>query len=295
MPSSSIVTGPSLWLATTTSSSVIAEAIQSACRCETSPESAVTRPPPPRWAIRFPRSSSPNSAGPRLETMVSGCVSGTPRLYQAARKRPPKPALQPEVGEDPHPIEQQPRREEALTRALLPRPPQPAAQLRVLQDLDAPLGRLLRRGDEVAVLAVDDLQRDPADVPADRRAPLPERLRHSQPEPLADRLLHDDVGLRLECVHLDRADVVEVVEDLDVRIRAGVLEGAVEELPALGVVGRHRTDQSQLHVGDLFGDLPVGVDHANRVFPRVEAGDLADHRPVDVDPELVADEGRVVG
>ena len=48
MPSTSIATGPSLSLATATSSSVIAEAIQSALRWETSPESAVTSPPPPR-------------------------------------------------------------------------------------------------------------------------------------------------------------------------------------------------------------------------------------------------------
>ena len=41
--------------------------------------------------------------------------------------------------------------------------------------------------------------------------------------------------------------------------------------------------------------VAVGVDHADRVLPGVEAGDLGDQRPVDVDPELVADEGGVVG
>ena len=41
--------------------------------------------------------------------------------------------------------------------------------------------------------------------------------------------------------------------------------------------------------------VAVGVDHAHRVLPGVEARDLGDQRPVDVDPELVADEGGVVG
>jgi hypothetical protein len=41
-----------------------------------------------------------------------------------------------------------------------------------------------------------------------------------QAEALARRLLDDDVGVRLEGVDLDRADVVEVVEDVDVRVAA---------------------------------------------------------------------------
>src|SRR5215210_3932562 len=276
-----MVVAPRASLATSTSSSVIAEAIQSACRCETSPESAVTRPPPPRWTIRFPRSSRPNSAGPRLETIVSGCFSGTHRLYQ--------PRLYAEVGEDPHPVEQQARAEEALARALLAGPPEPASQLRVPQDLDAALCGLVRGGDQVAVLAVDDLQGDAAHVTADRRPPLPERLGDRQPEALADRLLQHHVRLRLERVDLDRPDVVEVVEDLDVGIRSGVFERAMEELPALRIVCGHRADQRELYLRDLLGHLPVGVDHADRVLPRIEAGDLRDHRPIDVDSELVTD------
>ncbi len=153
----------------------------------------------------------------------------------------------------------------------------------------------LGRGDEEAALAVLDLQRDAADVAADRRPSLPQRLGHRQPEALADRLLDRDVGLRLEGVDLDRPDVVEVVEDLDVGVGVGVLEGVVEELPALGVVGRHRADQRELDARGLLLDHPVGVDHAHRVLPGIEARDLADQRPVDVDAELVADEGGVVG
>src|SRR4051795_11539404 len=238
MPSSSIVTGPSVSLATATSSSVIADATQRALRCETRPESAVTRPPPPRWAIRSPRSSRPNSAGPRFETIVRG-RSGTHRLYQGGGHTPNGCALRIEVREDPQPVEQQARGEEPLARPLLAGAAQLSAQLGVLQDLDGAPGGLVGRGDEVPVLAVDDLQRDAADIPADRRPALPERLGDGQAEALPDRLLHDHVGLRLEGVHLDRADVVQVVEDLDVGVIARVLEGAVEDLPALGVVCGH--------------------------------------------------------
>ena len=111
-----------------------------------------------------------------------------------------------------------------------------------------------------------------------------------QPEALARRLLDHDVRERLERVDLDRADVGEVVEDVDVRIAVGVRERGVVEVPALGVVRRHRADQRELHVGPLGLDQPVRVDHAHRVLPRVEARDLAHHRPRRVDAELLADE-----
>src|SRR3954454_8262850 len=295
MPSSSISTGSLLSLAKATSSSVIAEAIQSAFRCETSPESAVTKPPPPRWTMRFPRSSTPNSAGPRLETIVRGWLSGTPPLVSGSTGAAAGGALRIELGEHPQPVGEQARGQDPPTRPLLAGAAEPAAELGVLEDRGGALGGFVRGRDQVAVLAVDDLQRDATHVAADRRAPLPERLGDGQPEALPDRLLHDHVGLRLEGVHLDRPDVVQVVEDLDVGIGLGVLEGAVEELPALGVIRSHRADQGELHLRELLGDLAVGVDHADRVLPGVEAGDLGDQRAVDVDAELVADEGGVVG
>ena len=77
---------------------------------------------------------------------------------------------------------------------------------------------------------------------------LPDRLGDGQAEALARGLLHDHVGVGLERVDLDRADVVEVVEDVDVRVAVGVGDRRVEEVPALGVVGGHRADQRELHV-----------------------------------------------
>ena len=57
--------------ATTRSSSVIALAIHVTSWCETRLRSAVTRPPPPRRAIRSPWAPRPNDTGPRLETTIS--------------------------------------------------------------------------------------------------------------------------------------------------------------------------------------------------------------------------------
>ncbi len=135
----------------------------------------------------------------------------------------------------------------------------------------------------------------PAHVAADERPRLPQRLGDGQAEALAGGLLDHHVGLRLERVDLDRAHVVQVVEDVDVGVAVGVGHRLVEELPALGVVGGHRTDQRQLHLGDVLLDQPVGVDHAHRVLPRVEARHLAQQRAVHVDSELVAHVRGVLG
>ncbi len=176
----------------------------------------------------------------------------------------------------------------------LPSPPERLAERRVAQDVERARRALLDGVDEVARLAVGDLQRDAADVAADERPALPQRLGDGQAEALARRLLDHDLGERLEGVDLDRADVVEVVEDVDVRVAVRVRERRVVEVPALGVVGRHRADERELHLRPLLLDQPVGVDHAERVLPRVEARDLADHRARRVDPELLADELRVL-
>src|SRR4051812_23232529 len=93
----------------------------------------------------------------------------------------------------------------------------------ILEDLEGTRGCLLRRIDEEATLSILDLQRNPPYIAADRRACLPKCLRDGQPEALASRLLQDHVGLRLERIDLDRADVVEVIQDLDVGVAGSVL------------------------------------------------------------------------
>ena len=75
----------------------------------------------------------------------------------------------------------------------------------------------------------------------------------------------------------------------------GVVHGALEELPALGVVGGHRADQGELEVREPLLDHAVRVDDPQRVLPGVEARDLEHQRPLDVQAELVDDVGRVLG
>ena len=101
--------------------------------------------------------------------------------------------------------------------------------------------------------------------------------------------------VHLERVHLDTADVVQVREDVDVRIALGVADGLVVVVPALGVVVRHRANERELHLGEALLHLTVGVDHAQRVLPGIEARDLRQQRPLDVDSELVDDVGRILG
>ena len=66
-------------------------------------------------------------------------------------------------------------------------------------------------------------------------------------------------------------------------------------VPALRIVVRHRADERELHVRVPRAHEPPGLDHAERVLPRVEAGDLGDQRALDVDPELVDDVRGVLG
>src|SRR5262245_61135509 len=116
---------------TATSSSVIAEAIQSASRCETRPERAVTRPPPPRRTARCLAASSSNCAGPRLETMISGSESAIP--FQPT---PSAAALCLQIAEQLQPVAQEAWREELLAGVFLARPPEALPQFGIAEDLE---------------------------------------------------------------------------------------------------------------------------------------------------------------
>ncbi len=139
--------------------------------------------------------------------------------------------------------------------------------------------------------AVVDLVHDPAGRSADHRVALPHRLGHDQPEPLTCRLLDHHVTARLERVDLQRvgqvvaAQPVQRAQHVDVGVVPGVGEGRGVELQALRVVVRHVAHQRQLHVRHALLHQPVGVDHAQRVLPRIEPGDLGHQRPAAGDPE----------
>ena len=112
----------------------------------------------------------------------------------------------------------------------------------------------LRRGldvvDEEAVHAVFDLQRDAAAPAADDRPALPQSLAHGEPEAFAQRLLHHDVGRALERVDLHVADLLDVRQQVDVVVAGARFVGQLPVVEALGIVGRHRAREHELHVGN---------------------------------------------
>src|SRR5215204_1244061 len=155
MPSIEISTGPPCSADTAMSSSVIADAIQSASRWETRPERAVTSPPPPRLTVRSPLSSRSNCAGPRLETMIKGSLS---TLTLSPYPRSAGSRLGVELAEQLQPVAQQAGGEELPPGVFLAGPPQALAQLGVAENLHAPLRAGLGRVDQKAALAIVDLQ-----------------------------------------------------------------------------------------------------------------------------------------
>src|ERR1700727_2912044 len=104
------------------SSSLIAEAIQSASRWETSPESAVTSPPPPRRTVRLPSSSRSNWAGPRLETMIRGALGIRAKVTGGGKgPGPGRRGSGVESDQEVEPVAQEARREELAAGVLLAR------------------------------------------------------------------------------------------------------------------------------------------------------------------------------
>ena len=130
--------------------------------------------------------------------------------------------------------------------------------------------------DEVAVHAVVDLERDAAAAPADDRPALPQPFADGEPEALAQRLLDHDVGRALERVDLHAADLLDVREQVDVGVAGARVVGELPVVEALGVVGRHRAREHELHVGNSLAHDAVRLDDADRVLPRVEPAHLHD-------------------
>ena len=139
---------------------------------------------------------------------------------------------------------------------------------------------LLDRVDEVAVLAVADLQHDAAGAAADDRPALPEPLAHGEAEALAQRLLDHDVGDALERVDLHVPTCWMFESRWMSRSPARAASVSLPDLEALGVVGGHRAREHELRVGHLLAHDAERLDDADRVLPRVVAAHLAHDRPV---------------
>ena len=117
----------------------------------------------------------------------------------------------------------------------------------------------------LAYIAVEDLQGDAADVPGHRRARLPQRLGHGQPEPLSQALLHNDVGAALDGVDHGRV-LLQILHRQTGQMdpvpvgpwqrRPGPAD-LLEDLVAFGVIadrGGRRTRQQQMRP-QLMGNV----------------------------------------
>src|SRR5437763_14213812 len=96
------------------------------------------------------------------------------------------------------PVSQESGHQEALADRFLARSPQPLAEARVAEDLERPVGALLDARDQESRLAVGHLERDPADIAADERPRLPDRLGNGETKPFTGGLLDHHVRMRLE-------------------------------------------------------------------------------------------------
>src|SRR3954462_2641072 len=128
-------------------------------------------------------------AGPRHEACGpgSGCSRGRSRrrLGRLLRGRRRGGLGLEQLAEDPQVVAQVARREEALAHVLLAAAPERLAQRGVEQDVERAFRAGLHVTDEIPGDAVLALQRDPPNVPADERPPLPEGLADGEPEALA--------------------------------------------------------------------------------------------------------------
>ena len=168
-----------------TSSSVIAEAIHIASRCEARPVSAVTSPPLAALDLAVRAEGDRPAVGDEDERAPVAHQAGSAAAAAAAAGAPPFERR----GDDLQVVAQVARHEEVLAHVLLAAAPERLAERGVLEDVERALGALLDVVDEVAGDAVLHLQRDAADVAADERPALPDRLADRQAEALARRLL----------------------------------------------------------------------------------------------------------
>src|SRR5262249_4981675 len=150
--------------------------------CASSPARAVTRPPPPRRAVRLPSSARSYETGARFATtrILRRSVIRGPYRGGSGRDddleldvlgvRPEEPV------EEREPVAQQARREEVPPHVLLAHESAGAGGERVGEDLETRSSALLRGVDQPAADTVLDLGHDPADTAGHGRPGLPERF-----------------------------------------------------------------------------------------------------------------------
>src|SRR5262249_41697255 len=78
-------------------------------------------------------------------------------------------------------------------------------------------------------------------------------------------------GKALEGVDLDVADAVKVRKQLDIRVVACIVFGALIVLHAFRVIVGHRASHDKLDARELTLDTAVDINYAQRILPRIEA------------------------
>src|SRR5881396_771298 len=190
-----------------------------------------------------------------------------------------------EIGEDSQVFAQVPRNEEVLADPFPSRLSHRLPFRRIAEELDRTVGTFPHAGHEVTVTTVLDLDADAGDIAPDNGDALPEGLAHDETESFAERLCDRHVGLSLEDVHFERTDSAEIGQEVNVRIIARVPGRALEPQPAFRIVAGHRGEQQELHLRNLLLHEPIRIDDAERIFPWIEAADLTDYGPVEIDVE----------
>src|SRR5690348_1978663 len=229
----------------------------------------------------------------RISRGIHAAKGVTTPLHRRAGMAPVGGAWLRQIGEEAEIVAQVGRREEILAHYLAAALAHLARAGRIAHQFQHALGALFDARHQIARLAILNLQRNAADIAADDWAALPQPLRDGQAEALAERLLQHDRRHALEGVHLDIADAVHVREQVDIGIAVGVVLRALVVFHALRVVMGHRADQHQLHIREALTHDAVDINHAERVFPGIEARNLYEYRALWVNP-VEADDARGV-
>src|SRR5215471_8978455 len=127
---------------------------------------------------------------------------------------------------------------------------------------------------------MDNLRRDAADRGGHHGLFLPKRFRNRKAESFPQTLLHNDGRSTLKRIDLERSPSGEF-EDFDVRIVSCFTQYFLQNESAFGIIGRTAASEHQLTIEISFHDS-VRTDHPDGIFQAVEAGNLGQYWPRDI-------------
>src|SRR5262245_20080952 len=151
-------------------------------------------------------------------------------------------------------------------------------QIPVLEKEEASIGAATGVRHQEAGFAINDLERDSANLATNYGLAFPECFGYDQAEAFSGRLLDHDVGESLERIDFPVVNPIEIAKNVYVKVFSGPSQGSGVIEDALGIVSGHGPCQDQLNFRYLRFDFPVGVDDAQRVLPGIESRDLHHYR-----------------